>query len=384
MTEVDFKLSAEQEILRQVAREFAETRVAPLVPIMEKEGKWPDELGPAMGEAGFLGVTIPERYGGSGLGHLARMLILEEVGTVSAAVAMALQVFVLGIDPIINAGSEEQKERLLPALAEGRRLATVAITEASGGSDPTAITTTYRAEKRDGADGFVLDGRKVFITNAHVADVQVVLARTEEETPRFSTFLVERGMPGFRPGREEHKVGFRGCNTGEIILEDCFVPVANLLGAEGDGLKLVLKSISEVGRAGMAGCALGLLAASLKAASDYAAKRQLYGKPINRLPAIQAKLADMAIALETSRLLAYKAAWAKDNGLRCDADMAMAKYHSTEMAILAAKLAAEVHGGYGYTEEFPTQRYLRDVQLLVPSAGTSDVMKIVIGRSVSR
>jgi len=312
------------------------------------------------------------------------MLILEALGAVSAAAAMALQVFVLGIDPIVNAGSKEQKERFLPALAKGRSLATVAVTEATGGSDPSAITTIYRPERRDGVDGYVLNGRKVFITNAHVADVQVVLARTGEEAPRFSAFVVERGMEGFRPGREEHKVGLKGCNTGEIILEDCFIPAANLLGAEGDGLKIALKSISEVGRAGMAGCALGLLVASLKAASEYAAKRQLYGKPINRLPAIQDKLATIAVALETSRLLAYKAAWSKDNGLRCDAEMAMAKYHSTESAITAAKLAAEVHGGYGYMDEFPTQRYLRDVQLLVPSAGTSDVMKIVIGRSVSR
>jgi len=381
---MDFKLGSELEMLRDAAREFAEAKVAPLVPAMEETGKFPDELGPALGEAGFLGVTIPEEYGGTGLGHLARMLILEEVGAVSAAVAMALQVFHLGIDPILSAGSPEQKARYLPGLATGKHLATVAVTEASGGSDPGAMSTLYRPETKNGSDGFVLNGRKVFITNAHVADVQVVLARTGEETPKYSAFIVEKGTAGFRPLREENKVGFKGCNTGELAFEDCFVPAANLLGAEGDGLKVAMKGISEVGRAGMAGVSLGVLKACLKAASEYAARRQLYGKPINRLQFIQSKLADIAVAYETSRLLAYRAAWLKDQGQRCDAEMAMAKYHASESAIMAAKLAAEVHGGYGYMAEFPTQRYLRDAQLLIPSAGTSDIMKIVIARSVSR
>ncbi len=381
---MDFELGAELKLLRQTAREFAETRVAPHVPAMEKDDRFPPELLREMGSAGFFGVTIPVGDGGTGLGHLARMILLEEIAAVSAATAMALQVFHLGIEPIVAAGSPEQKRRLLPGLATGSRLATAAVTESSGGSDPGSLGTLYRPETRNGAAGFVLSGRKVFITNAHLADTVVVLARTTADPPVFSTFVVERGTPGFRPGREEHKVGFKGCNTGELVLEDCFVPAEALLGTEGDGLKLAMKAISEVGRAGVAGCGLGLIRACLETAAAYAAKRQLYGKPINRLPAIQDKLAEMSIGLETSRLLAYKAAWTKDAGLRCDVEMAMAKYVATEAAIRAAKLAAEVHGGYGYMEEYPTQRYLRDAQLLVPSAGTSDIMKVVIGRSVSR
>lgn len=392
--------------MRQAAREFAEARVAPLVPAMERDDKFPPELVPAMGEAGLLGVTIPAAYGGSGLGHLARVLILEEIGAVSAAAAMALQVFHLGIEPVVLAGSQEQKQRLLPDLAAGKRSATAAVTEASGGSDPASLTTTCRRAERGGRKGWVLNGRKVFITNAHVADVQVVLARAEAEggsgvaagpaggapaapaataaAPLFNAFIVERGMEGFRPGREEHKVGLKGCNTGEVILEDCFVPEAALLGAEGDGLKVAMKAISEVGRSGMAGVGLGLIRACLDTAVAYAGKRQLYGKPLNRLPAIQDKLAEIALGLETSRLLTYRAAWLKDAGQRCDVQMAMAKYQTTEAAIQAAKLAAEVHGGYGYMAEYPTQRYLRDAQLLVPSAGTSDIMKVVIGRSLAR
>ncbi len=381
---MDFKLDPDLEVLRQATSEFAETKVRPLVPAMERDDKFPVELIPALGEAGFLGVTVPAEYGGSGLGHLARMVILEEIGKVSAAVAMALQVFGLGIDPIVNFGSPEQKQRFLPDLAAGKRCATVAVTEPTGGSDPATSNTVYRPKTKDGVKGYEINGRKVFITNAHVADVQVVLARTDEETPKFTTFIVERGMEGFRPGREEHKLGLKGCDTGEIVLENCFVPEGAVLGGEGNGLKAAMKSISEVGRAGMTGCALGVLRACLDAATDYAAKRTLYGKPLNRLPAIQSKLADIALALETSRLLGYKAAWIRDTGGRCDVEMAMAKYHSAEAAIQAAKLAAEIHGGYGYMAEFPTARYLRDAQLLVPSAGTSDVMKVVIGRSLSR
>lgn len=394
---MDFGFGPELEAVRQAAREFAEGKIAPLVPAMERDDEFPMELVPAMGEAGFFGVTIPAGYGGSGLGHLARLLILEEVGAVSAAAAMALQVFHLGIDPIASAGSDEQKRRLLPGLATGKRLATVAVTEASGGSDPTNLATVCRPETRGGVRGWVLSGRKVFITNAHLADVQVVLARTEPgvagagvpagpapEAPQFNAFIVERGMDGFRPGRKEHKMGLKGCDTGEVILEDCFVPEANLVGGEGNGLKVAMKAISEVGRSGMAGCGLGLLKACLDTAAGYAAKRQLYGKPLNRLPGIQSKLADIALGLETSRLLSYRAAWLKDGGSRCDVEMAMAKFHSTEAAIQAAKLAAEIHGGYGYMVEYPTQRYLRDAQLLVPSAGTNDVMKVVIGRSLSR
>ncbi len=397
---MDFRLGPELEAVKQAAREFAESKIAPLVPVMEKTDEFPMELIPAMGEAGFFGLTVPVEYGGSGLGHLARVLVLEEVGAVSAAVAMALQVFHLGIDPILSAGNEEQRRRFLPDLASGKRTATAAVTEATGGSDPASLATTYRPETRGEVKGFVLNGRKVFITDSHVADVQVILAKAEtpqgaagqpapggaavSPQPVFSAFIVERGMEGFRPGRKEHKVGFRGCNTGEVILENCFVPQANILGGEGNGLKAAMKAISEVGRAGMAGVGLGLLKACLDTAVAYAAKRQLYGKPLNRIAAIQDKLAEIYLGLETSRLVSYRAAWLKDTGGRCDVEMAAAKYVATESAIKAAKLAAEVHGGYGYMEEYPTARYLRDAQLLIPSAGTNDIMRVIIGRAVSK
>ncbi|HEY3313656.1 MAG TPA: acyl-CoA dehydrogenase family protein, partial [Bacillota bacterium] len=280
-------------------------------------------------------------------------------------------------------GDEEQKQRLLPALAAGERLATVAVTEAGGGSDPSGTKTTARFESRPEGDGYVLDGRKVFITNAHLADVQVVLAKSKEEPAEFTAFIIERGMPGFKLGREEHKLGFAGCNTGEVILDKCFVPVRNRLGKEGAGLKAALKAIGEAGRSGMAGVSLGIIRACVEAAGSYAAKREVSGRPLNRYQGIQWKLADLVTDRDAASLLAYRACWLKDQGQRCDAEMAMAKYFASEAAIRAAKLAAEVFGGYGYMKEFPTERYLRDAQLTIPSAGTSDVMRMVIARAAN-
>lgn len=377
---MDFGLSQELEMLRQSAREFAATRVGPLVERMEEDGKFPLELIPALGEEGYLGLTVPQNYDGLGMGYLARALVLEEIARVSCALAMALQVFHLGIEPILTYGSEGQKAALLPPLARGERLATVAVTESGGGSDPTAAQTRARRE----GDEWVLDGRKVFITNSHVADLFTVLARTGDDPPRFTAFLVEKDFPGFRPGREEHKVGMRGCNTGEIILDGCRVPADHVLGKEGDGLKVALSAISEVGRSGMAACALGVLGAALEAATEYSRKRVLYGQPIARLEGIQWKLAQMSCDLEAARLLTYRACWLKDQGKRCDVEMAQAKLFATEAAIRGAKEAVDVFGGYGCMMEYPVQRYYRDAILLGPSAGTSDIMRVVIARALTR
>ncbi|HHY38428.1 MAG TPA: acyl-CoA dehydrogenase [Clostridia bacterium] len=375
---MDFKLTEEQEMIKKSAREFAETVIAPKVAAMEETDEMPEEILKGLGEYGFLGLTIPTEYGGNGLGHVARMIVLEEIGRVSAAVAMTLQVLALGIEPIVQFGTEEQKNKYLPGLAKGELFSTVAVTEASGGSDPTAAQT--RAHKE--GDEWVINGRKVFITNAHLADVATVFARTADEPkPSFSCFLLEKGMEGFRPGRKEHKVGFKGCDTGDLIMENCRVPESQMLGKEGDGLKIALKAISEVGRPGMTGCALGILAASLEAAVKFANERILYGKPISKLQAIQFKIANMYTDLEAARLLAWRAAALKDRGERCDVEMAMAKVFSSEAAVRAANAAVEIHGGYGCMMEYPTQRYLRDASLLAPSAGTSDIMRIVIARA---
>jgi len=375
---IDFTFTEEQELFRKAAREFAENQLAPLVPEMEKTGEVCPAVVKALAEADMMAITISEQYGGLGLGYVARLIALEEISRVSVATAMMLQVFALGIDPIQRFGSEEQKQKYLPGLARGERLATVGVTEPTGGSDPAGGRTTYRKE----GDDFIINGRKCFITNSHIADTITVLAKSEDDPKSFSAFIVEKGMTGFRPTHMEHKVGFRGCNTGELSFEDCRVPKANLLGGEGKGLKVSMTAIGDVGRGGMVGCALGLQAACLEASVKFANERILYGKPISALQTIQNKLADMKIALEAGRLLGYRAAALHDAGGRSSNEFAVAKYFTTEAAQKAAKMAVDIHGGYGCMEEYAVSRYWRDAAVLGPSAGTSDIMKVIIARWV--
>lgn len=375
---IDFTFTEEQDMFRKAAREFAEIQVAPRVAEMEETGEVSDAVVKAMAEAEMMALTIPEEYGGLGLGYTARLIALEEVSRVSVAAAMMMQVFALGIEPILQFGSEEQKKKYLPALAKGEQLSTTAVTEATGGSDPTGIRTTY---EKDG-DHFIINGRKCFITNSHIADVIAILAKDPENPKNFATFILEKGMAGFKATHKEHKVGMRGCNTGELAFDNCRVPASQLLGEEGKGLRVTMAAIGDVGRGGMVGCALGLQAACLEASIKFANERILYGKPISRLQTIQNKLADMKIDLEAGRLLAYRASAMQDKGQRSSNEFAVAKYFTTEAAQKAAKMAIDIHGGYGCMEEYAVTRYLRDAAVLGPSAGTSDIMKVIVARWV--
>jgi alkylation response protein AidB-like acyl-CoA dehydrogenase len=375
---IDFTFTEEQEMFRKAAREFAENRVAPFVPEMEKTSKVPAGLVKALAEAEMLAITIPEEYGGLGLGFTARMIALEEISRISVATAMMLQVFALGIDPIVRFGSEAQKKKYLPKFATGERLASVAVTEPTGGSDPTGGRTTY---SKDGSD-YVITGRKCFITNSHIADTVTVIAKDENNPKAFSAFIIEKGTDGFKASHEEHKVGMRGCNTGELSIEKCRVSAECLLGEEGKGLRVSMAAIGDVGRGGMVGCALGVQTACLEASLKFANERILYGKPIANLQTIQNKLAEMKIDLEAGRLLAYRAAAMHDKGERSSNEYAVAKHFTTEAAQKAAKMAVDIHGGYGCMEEYAVSRYLRDSFVLGPSAGTSDIMKVIIARWV--
>jgi alkylation response protein AidB-like acyl-CoA dehydrogenase len=372
-----FSFTQEQELLRKAARDFAEEHVAPRVESMEETQQVPWDVLKKMAELGFMGVTVPTEYGGTGLGHLARMLSLEELSRVSTAVAMMLQMVHTGVQGILDAGNEEQKKQYVPPIAQGKHLSTLALTETTGGSDPTGIVTQARLE----GDNYILNGRKVFITNSHIADVMVAVARTGEGPKGTSAFIVDKNMPGFRPGHEEHKFGMWGANTGEVIFDNCVVPRANLLGNEGDGVRIALKGIGEVGRAGMVGVSIGLLQGALDAAVKFAKERVVGGQPLSKLQSMQYKLADMYMDLDISRLLGYRAAGLKDAGQRCDVEMAMAKYFSVEAAMRGTKVALDIHGGYGCLREYPVQRYYRDAGLLNPSAGTSDIMKIIMARA---
>jgi len=375
---IDFTFSEEQEMFRKAAREFAETQVAPKVAEMEETGEVNDEVVKALAEAEMMAITIPEEYGGLGLGYTERMIAVEEISRVSVATGMMLQVFALGIEPIVKFGTEEQKKKYLPGLAKGERLSTTAVTEATGGSDPTGIRSTYRKE----GDFYVLNGRKCFITNSHIADTITVLAKDEDNPKAFCAFILDGEIEGWRPTHLEHKFGMRGCNTGELAFENCRVPKEQLLGEEEKGLRVTMAAIGDVGRGGMVGCAMGLQVACLEASIKFANERILYGKPIAALQTIQNKLADMKIDIEAGRLLGYRAAAMQDKGLRSSNEFAVAKYYTTEAAQKAAKMAVDIHGGYGCMEEYAVTRYLRDSFILGPSAGTSDIMKVIIGRWV--
>jgi len=373
---MEFQFSPQQELLRKSVREFAEDAIAAKVAHMEETDEVPWDLYKEMGRQQYMGILTPKEFGGSAMGHLARMIMLEEIGRISAANAMAMQIFHLGIVPIVEFGNDAQKKKYLPALAKGERLATIAVTEATGGSDPTGVQTTAKLE----GDHYVLNGRKCFITHGHVADTITIMAKTGEGPKGFSAFIVEKSFPGFKLGRKEKKFGLHGCNTGELAMENCIVPRENLLGGEGDGLKVSMAAISEVGRAGMAGCGLGVIGACLEASVKFANQRMLGGKPISQHQGIQWLISDIYMDLETSRLLSYKAAWMKDQKIRCDVEMAMAKYYATEAAVRCAKKAVDIHGGYGYMMEYAVQRYYRDAEILIASAGTSEIQRIVMAR----
>jgi len=371
---LEFTFTSKQEMLRKAAREFAEREVAPRVQEMDETGEVPMDLVKKMFDLGFGGLLIPQEYGGSGMGHVARMIVIEEISRISPPLGFTLQIVHLGQAPVIYFGSEEQKRKWLPELAKGALIASSAVTEPTGGSDVLGIQTTARKE----GDEWVISGRKCFITNAHFSNIHGVLAKTGDR--EFSYFMVEADRPGVKLGRKEDKFGLRGCVTGEIAFDEVRVPEENLVGSPGKGLRVALASISNVGRPGVAAVALGILRRCLEEAAKYAKERKLYGKPISDLQAIQWKLTDIYMDYQTSWLLVYYAAWLRDQNIRVDAENAMCKLWATEAAVRAAKLLTEVFGAYGVLREYVPQRLLRDAQVLIPSAGTSDIMRVVMAR----
>ncbi len=374
---MDFDLPKDARLVRRSVREFAESVIAPHVDAMEESGEFPPELMKQMGELGVLGLVTAAEYGGSNLGYLARTVAVEEVSRVSAAAGISLQVHHMGASAIGEFGSGTQKAKYLPALCRGDSFGTCAITEPTGGSDLLGMTSTARPT----ADGYVLNGRKCFITNCHLSDAVVTVAKTGEGPKGISAFVIEKGTTGFCAGRHERKMGLRGSDTGEIIFKDCHVPREQIVGNEGDGMTIALKTISEVGRSGMAATALGILQACYDEAVKFAKDRTLYGRPIAQLQAIQWQVADIFADLEASRLLCYQAAWLKDAGRDCAIETTLAKTYVSEAAVRAAKKAVEIHGGCGTMLEYPVQRYFRDAMVCVSAGGTSEIGKLVISRA---
>ena len=374
---MDFLLSEREELLRKAVREFAESEISAKIEAMEKTGEFPIELMEPMAKIGITGIIAPPEYGGVGLGFLARTIALEELSRVCAAISMGMQVHHMAIAALNDFGTDDQKQRYIAPLAKGETMGVVAVTEPSGGSDVVGMQAAAEAK----GDKWILNGRKCFITNSHTSDFWVVIAKTSEGAKGLSAFIVEKDSPGAKTGRVEHKVGLRGSNTGELVFDNCEIPKGNILGQEGGGLAVALKTVSESGRPGMAATALGIVGACLEEAAKFASERILYGKPITSLQAISFYLADIYTELDICRLLCYRASWMKDQNMRCDTEMAMAKSYTCDAAVRCASKAVEIHGSYGILQEYKVQRLLRDAVVTVPAGGTGQIGKVVLARA---
>ena len=377
---MDFALSSEHEEIRRTVRDFAERRIAPVADEMERKGEFPARLIREAADLGLLGVPYPESLGGTGLDSLAYAITVEELSRVSGSIGIIVSAHTsLGCNPIYLAGTPEQKEQFLRPLASGAKLGAYGLTEESAGSDSRGTRTRAARE----GDCWVLNGSKRFITNAGVADTYIVTAVTDRsaDAGKISAFIVEKGAPGFSIGRMEEKMGLHASNTGELLFDDCRIPLANLLGEEGEGDKLFLKTL-DGGRIGIGAMALGLAQAAFEAASAYAKERKQFGRAIASFQGVAFKIADMATEIDAARLLVYRSAWLKDQGRPYSTESAMAKLFASEVAQRATNAAIQVHGGYGYITEYRVERYLRDAKLTEIGEGTSEIQRMVIARNL--
>jgi alkylation response protein AidB-like acyl-CoA dehydrogenase len=375
---VDFELTAEQELARRTAREFAEAEIAPVIGRYDETEEFPAELVAKLGGLGFMGVLVPPEYGGAGLDYVAYALVVEELSRVDGSVGITMWAHnSLCTNHIYSFGTGAQRERYVPPLARGEVLGAWGLTEPGSGSDAAAMRTTAV----ETADAFVLDGTKAFITNASVAGTAVVMAKTDPAAGGrgISAFILERGMPGFRPGQRYRKLGLHASDTAELVLEGVRAPRTSLLGERNRGFQDT-KKVLEGGRVAMAAMAVGLAQGALDLAVKYAKERQAFGQPIGEFQGIRGMLADLATEVEAARLLTLRAAYGKDQGRPVMREASMAKVFASEVAVRCASKAVQVHGGYGYTREFPVERFYRDAKLCEIGEGTSEVQRMVIAR----
>lgn len=376
---MNLRFTEEQEMMRKMVRDFAQTEIAPFVEKME-EGEFPREILKKMGELGLMGIPVPEEYGGSEMDFISYIIAIHEISKVSATVGVILSVHTsVGTNPILYFGTEDQKKKYVPKLAAGEYLGAFCLTEPSAGSDAASLKT--RAVKKDGH--YVLNGSKVFITNGGEADVYIVFASTNPEAgPKgVSAFIVDKDTPGFIVGKDEHKMGLYGSRTVQLTFEDMKVPEENLLGQEGEGFKIAMSNLDS-GRIGIAAQALGIAEAALEAATDYAKERVQFGKPIAAQQGVGFKLADMATSVEAAKLLIYRAAQLRSEGQKCGIEASMAKLFTSRTAVEVTTEAIQVFGGYGYTKDYPVERYFRDAKVTEIYEGTSEIQKIVISKQL--
>ena len=377
---MDFKLTDEQEQLRRSVREFAETEIRPHVMEWDEPAKFPKEILPKLAELGYLGVIFPEQYGGAGMGYVEYAILIEELSRVDGSVGIIVAAHTsLCSNHIFKAGTEEQRKKYLVPLAEGKKLGCWSLTEPEAGSDAGGTRTTAK----ESGHCWVLSGAKTFATNGHQADVCVAMAVTDSgKGPHgISAFIVEPDMPGFKLGKKENKLGLRASDTSELIFEDCEIPKENILGQRGEGFVDSLK-ILDGGRISIAALGLGMAQGAFEASLAYSKERKQFGKPISSFQAIQWKLADMKTEIDAARLLTYQAANLADRGLAHTKESSMAKLMTSEVAVKVANEAVQVHGGYGFTKDYPVEKFYRDVKLCTIGEGTSEIQRLVIAREL--
>lgn len=377
---MDFGFTDEQKMIKNMVREFAEKEIKPIAADTDKEEKFPWETIRKLGALGLMGMTVPPEYGGSRIDTVCYMLALEEIGRVCGSTGLTVEAHnSLGVGHIYEMGNEEQRRRYLPDLLNGKGIAAWALTEPNAGSDAAGLQTTAILE----GDEWVINGSKQFITSGSVADVITVMAKTDKTKGArgISAFVVEKGTPGLIYGSEEDKMGLRGSLTSQLHFEDCRVPKENMLGDDGNGF-IGAMGILDRGRTAVGALAVGLAQGALDECLEYSKQREQFGKPISKFQAIQWKMVDMATEIEAARLLVHRAAFLEDKGIPFGKEASMAKLYASEVAVRAAVEAVQIHGGYGYTKEYPVERFFRDVKLYTIGEGTSEVQRMVIAKKL--
>lgn len=375
-----FGLSKEHELLRTMLAQFAEHEVKPYAAETDELEAFPHEIVKKMKTAGILGIPFAKEYGGEGGDNLGYAMAVEELSKVCATTGVIVSAHTsLGASPINEFGTEEQKQKYLVPLAKGEKIGAFGLTEPNAGTDASAQQTTAVLD----GDEYVLNGSKIFITNGGVADIYIVMAMTDKTlgTRGISAFIVEKDTPGFTFGPKEKKLGIRGSATTELIFQDCRIPKENLLAKVGHGFKVAMKTL-DGGRIGIAAQALGIAQGALDETVNYVKERKQFGRPISAFQNTQFELADMAARIEAARLLVYKAAWKKDNGLPYSVDAATAKLMAAETAMYVTTKAVQLHGGYGYIRDYPVERMMRDAKITEIYEGTSEVQKMVISAAL--
>ncbi|UCF08511.1 MAG: acyl-CoA dehydrogenase [Thermoplasmata archaeon] len=373
---MDFTLTTEQEMVRKMVREFAETELRPIAAEIDKSAQYPEETVKKMGKLGLMGMNVPKEYGGGGLDSVSYAIGVEEISRVCASHGVIMSVNnSLACFPIEKFGTEDQKKKFLIPIASGEKLGCFGLTEPSAGTDAASQQTTAVLD----GDEYIINGSKIFITNGAVADTIVFFAMTDKSkgTRGISALVLDKNTPGFSIGTIEEKMGIRASVQAELVFQDMRLPGDNLLGEEGKGFKIAMMTL-DGGRIGIASQALGIAQAALDESLKYAKEREQFGKPIGRFQAIQWMIADMATEIQAARFLVYKAAWTKDHAKRYSVEAAMAKLYASDVAVKATRNAIQVHGGYGFINDYPLERLYRDAKITEIYEGTSEVQRMVI------